>query len=25
MEQLDANVLIRPLSLYNGPDERFIS
>ena len=25
MEQLEANSLIRPLSVYNGPDERHIS
>jgi 2-methylcitrate synthase len=24
MEQLGANALIRPLSLYNGPDERHV-
>ena len=25
MEQLEANALIRPLSLYNGPDERHVA
>ena len=25
MEQLASNSLIRPLSLYNGPDERHLS
>ena len=25
MEQLASNALIRPLSLYNGPDERHVS
>ena len=25
MEQLEANSLIRPLSVYNGPDERHVS
>jgi len=24
MEQLEANALIRPLSVYSGPDERHV-